>query len=119
MAIRPFLAFTAAGLAAVALALAGCGGSDSAAPTTTKEPTATNTTAPTGKISVNNSTRDELIAAFEAAGIPSADRWADEVTEYRPYSVDDTSYAQLRTELAKYNPPPEVLEKIIAMMKLP
>jgi hypothetical protein len=114
MAIRPFLAFTAAALAGVALAVAGCG-SDSAAPAPTKELTATK--APTTKVSANNASREELIAAFEAAGIPSAEKWADEVQEYRPYPVDDLTWAQLRTELAKYNPPPEVLEKIIAMMK--
>jgi len=38
------------------------------------------------------------------------------VDEYRPYPTDDPSLAKLRQELAKYNPAPDVLEKILATL---
>jgi hypothetical protein len=50
---------------------------------------------------------------FEAAGISNAARWAREVEEYRPYPTNDPSFAKLRQELAKYNPSPDVLQKIL------
>ena len=59
--------------------------------------------------------RKELAAAFDAAGISNAARWAREVAEYRPYPADPT-WAQLRQELAKYNIDPTVLEQIIALL---
>ena len=95
---------------------------------TTTEPAATETTTATSDdgsgetaetVSANDATIDELTAAFEAADIPNASRWAREVDEYRPYSEDDTDYAKLRGELAKYNPSPETLEAIIATLHLP
>jgi hypothetical protein len=61
----------------------------------------------------------ELTAAFEAAGIANASRWAKEVDEYRPYSEDDTDYAKLRGELAKYNPSADTVDAIIAALHLP
>lgn len=118
MATRAVLAFTAAGLAGLTLALAGCGSDGNGEAATTATGTATPAApAPTTKVSANDASREELTAAFEAAGIPSAEKWAEEVTEYRPYPVEDVNWTQLRTELAKYNPPPDVLEKIIAMME--
>jgi hypothetical protein len=60
----------------------------------------------------------ELQKAFEAAGIPSAARWAREVEEYRPYPTDDPTFAKLRRELAKYNPAPGVVDQIIATLSL-
>ena len=35
-------------------------------------------------IPVNTATQEEIAAAFVAAGIPNAERWAQEVVEYRP-----------------------------------
>ncbi|MFN0092829.1 MAG: hypothetical protein ACKVWR_21550 [Acidimicrobiales bacterium] len=55
------------------------------------------------------------VLLFAAAGIPTASRWAREVEEYRPYPVDP-QWAKLRKELAKYNPAPDVLEKILAAL---
>ena len=66
-------------------------------------------------MNANTATEAELAAAFAAAGISNADRWAREVTEYRPYPVDPT-WAQLRQELGKYNIDPAVLEQIIAIL---
>lgn len=72
-----------------------------------------------GKVSANDATEEELIAAFEAAGIENASQWAHEVEEYRPYPADDPEFTKLRQDLAKYNPGPGVLEAIIALLELP
>ena len=61
----------------------------------------------------------QLQAAFEAAGIASAARWAKEVDEYRPYPVDAPDLPKLRKELAKYNPGPGVVDAIVATLALP
>ncbi len=58
----------------------------------------------------------ELTAAFQAAGVPNASRWAAEVMEYRPYPANDPSFAKLRGELAKYNPAAGVVDKIVATL---
>jgi hypothetical protein len=70
------------------------------------------------KVSANDASIAELQRAFEAAGIPNAARWAREVDEYRPYPTNDPGFAKLRQELSKYNPSPDVLEKIIATLAL-
>jgi hypothetical protein len=100
--------------------------STAASATTAPAPGATPTTAApsttvaaTAKASVNNASRAELQAAFEAAGIPSAAQWAREVEEYRPYPTDDPDLAKLRGELAKYNPGPGVVDQIVAALTLP
>ena len=64
------------------------------------------------QLDVNTASQAEIAAAFTAAGITNADRWAQEVVEYRPYEVDPT-WARLRQELGKYNIDPVVLEQII------
>ena len=117
------------GLALVAgmggLLLAACG--TSATATSAPQTTATVASAPivaptaatgTGKVDANTASVAELTAAFEAAGIPSAARWAREVEEYRPYPTDDPTFARLRSNLAKYNPAPEVVDQIIATLSL-
>ena len=68
------------------------------------------------KVNANTATQAEIAAALTANGVPSADRWAKEVTEYRPYPADDANFTSLRQNLAKYNPDPAVLEKIIATL---
>jgi hypothetical protein len=70
------------------------------------------------KVSANNASIAELQQVFEAAGVSNAARWAREVDEYRPYDTSDTSFAKLRRELAKYNPSPEVVEKIVSTLAL-
>jgi hypothetical protein len=67
------------------------------------------------QLDVNAATQEEIAAAFAAAGISNADRWAREVVEYRPYEVDPT-WARLRQELSKYNIDPAILEQIIAVI---
>ncbi len=100
-----------------------------AAPTAESNPSSPATQIPTPevaetgasgvKLSANSASRSELAAAFEAAGISNASKWAREVEEYRPYREDDTDYSKLRGELAKYNPAPGVVDSIIALLELP
>lgn len=94
-------------------------------PSTTTAPTqagATTTatkaaTTATGKVSANTATQAQVTAALEAAGVSNADRWAREVVEYRPYPANDPNFAKLRQELAKYNPGPGVVDKIISVLE--
>jgi hypothetical protein len=72
-----------------------------------------------GKVSANNATVAELTAAFQAAGIANAARWATEVDEYRPYPATDANLPKLRQNLVKYNPGPGVVDSIVAALSLP
>ena len=71
------------------------------------------------KVSANNATNAQLTAAFTAAGIPNPSAWAREVQEYRPYDASDANMTKLRQNLAKYNPAPGVVDKIVATLSLP
>ena len=125
--MRPVLSL----LSAAAIALTACGGaastgaSDATATTTvaTAAPTTTSasaaTAASTTKASANNATAAQLQAAFEAGGVPNASRWVVEVQEYRPYPVDDPTFAKLKSNLAKYNPSADTLSRILAALSLP
>jgi len=106
------------------LTVAACGGSSA---TTATQPTVTTTAstdattadaADASTVDANTATVAELTAAFDAAGVPSASRWAREVAEYRPYPTDDPTFAKLRQELAKYNPSSEVVDAIVATLSL-
>jgi hypothetical protein len=70
------------------------------------------------KVNANTASQDQVQQALEAAGVPNSARWAREVVEYRPYPTDDPSFARLRQELAKYNPSPDVVDKIVASLTL-
>jgi hypothetical protein len=70
------------------------------------------------KVNANTASVPEIQQALESAGVPNAARWAREVEEYRPYPTDDLSFAKLRQNLAKYNPAPDVVEKIISALSL-
>jgi hypothetical protein len=120
-------------LTAAAIALAACGGAASggassatattanatATPASTTTAAATATAASTTKASANNATAAQLQAAFEAGGVPNASRWVIEVQEYRPYPVDDPTFAKLKSNLAKYNPSADTLSRILAALSLP
>ena len=88
--------------------------------TTTAAPATTTTTAAPAvtKPNANTASRAEMTAAFTAAGISNASRWATEVEEYRPYPTNDPNMAKLRQNLAKYNPGPGVVDGIIAALSL-
>jgi DNA uptake protein ComE-like DNA-binding protein len=108
---------------ALVLALAGCGGGGSttsggtapAAPATSAAATGS---APTGagKVSANTASEEEIAAALERAGVSNAEKWAEEVVEYRPYPADDENLTVLRENLAKYNPGQETTDKIVSAL---
>jgi hypothetical protein len=111
---------------AVCLAAGACGGSGggTADPAVTTAPPAASGDAPvdggtatSGRVSANDASREELAAALDAAGVPQAERWADEIVEYRPYPADDPAFARLRDELAKYDPSPELVDQIVAVLE--
>lgn len=124
---------TAALALPVVLLLAACGGGSTPtqapatpvpateAPAATPEPAteapAATTAAATGKVNANTATAEELVAALEAAGVANADRWADEIQEYRPYDTADPDFQKLRDELAKYNPGEDVIDQIISVLE--
>ena len=124
--MRPISGRVAAVLptAVLVLALTGCEGGQSEAPASSAAPAPATTTSAAaspaaggGKISANEASEEELAQRFGQAGIPNAERWADEVTEYRPYPADDPNFAKLRDELAKYNPGPGVVDQIVAVLQ--
>ena len=126
-------------LLAATVTLAACGGAASAPAANTREasPTTTaatatsfptSTVAPTAssaatsaatKASANNATAAQLLAAFEAGGVPNASRWVREIEEYRPYPTEDPTFAKLKSNLAKYNPSVDTLQRILAALSLP
>ena len=65
----------------------------------------------------NTASQDEIAAALAAAGVPNADRWAREVTEYRPYPTDDPTLAKLQDNLAKYDPNAATLQAILSALR--
>jgi hypothetical protein len=90
----------------------------SAAPAVNAAATAAVGTVTSLRANANSATVDEMTRAFETAGIQNANRWAREVEEYRPYPTNDASFAKLRGELAKYNPSPDTLARILATLSL-
>ena len=116
------------------LGLAACGGSTttpggsapppvsvpaSSGPTTSADDAddAESPTAPAGaKVSANTASEEEIAAALESAGVSNADRWAEEVVEYRPYPTDDPNLTKLRENLAKYNPGEQTINQIVATL---
>ena len=72
----------------------------------------------TRKVNPNTASIAEIQQALEANGVPNAARWAREVDEYKPYPTNDPNLGKLRQNLAKYNPAPDVLEKIVASLTL-
>jgi hypothetical protein len=69
------------------------------------------------RVSANDASREEIAAAIDAAGVDSAERWAGEVVEYRPYAAGDE--ARLREELAKYGPSDATIDQILSVLTIP
>lgn len=110
----------------LALLIAACSGSAGTVTTTpaATQPTATIATsaaspgtAAVGKVSANTASEAEIASALAAAGVPNADRWAREVTEYRPYLTDDPTLAKLQDNLAKYQPDAATLQGILSALE--
>jgi hypothetical protein len=109
-------------LLAGTIGLAACGGGDdtsTAAATTASTAAPSASTAASGgivaKVSANDAPKADIAAALSAAGVDNADRWADEVVEYRPYTPDGGE-AHLRDELAKYNPGADTVDAIVGAL---
>ncbi|MFI6790529.1 hypothetical protein ACIBG4_24700 [Nonomuraea sp. NPDC050383] len=115
MKIKLGLAALAAALSLTACSSAGTTGQTASSATAT---TATGTTgAPAGaKVSANTADESQIAAAFTAAGVGNAERWAREVVEYRPYAADDADLTSLRQNLAKYNPGEDTVNKIVSAL---
>jgi ABC-type Fe3+-hydroxamate transport system substrate-binding protein len=112
-------------LAAITLTAAACAGSDSDTSDASTAKDSSDTSSATTPEAVeavtadaNNASADELIAALEANGVTNAEKWAEEIEEYRPYPTDDPTFGRLRDELEKYNPDPITLEAIVASLSL-
>ncbi len=112
--------------AGLALLVTACGTSGTSTTSATSD-TTTSAASPTASASASASTSadavdantasvDEIVAALEAAGVSNAERWADEVTEYRPYPTDDPQLGKLRQNLAKYNPGEDTLDRILSAL---
>jgi hypothetical protein len=115
--MKKLLVITAVAGLALLGACGGSSGSDDNPAVASNE--STTTIVPTGAVSTadaNTASKDELVAALTAHGVPSASRWANEIEEYRPYPTDDPSLAKLKQNLAKYNPGDDVLAGIIASL---
>lgn len=132
-AVPTALKLLSTGLLAATPLLAACGGDDgddstddTTETTETSEPEATapddtadapeEEAAATEKVNANTASEDEMVAAFEAAGVENAEQWAHEVEEYRPY--EDDGWAKLRDELSKYNIDDETFNKITSVLEL-
>jgi len=120
------------GATALAVVLAGCGGTTSAraapsastaASTSADDSTiddsdeaADDTAAAGAKVSANTASEDEISDALEQAGVNNPERWAEEVVEYRPYPATDPNLTKLRDNLAKYNPGQTTVDKIVSAL---
>ena len=108
----------------VVLAVAGCGGSTTtngggaSAPSSpaTSSAAASATSQPGAKVSANTASENDIASALTTAGVSNAERWAQEVVEYRPYPGDDPNLTKLRDNLAKYNPGQETVDKIVSAL---
>jgi hypothetical protein len=108
----------------LALLIAACSAGGGAVTTpTAAQPTAAATSAASigaaaaGKVSANTASEADIAAALTTAGVPNADRWAREVTEYRPYPTDDATLAKLQGNLAKYQPDAATLQGILSALE--
>lgn len=105
-------------IAAIAVAAVGCGGSTTSEDNESASPATTSVQGGTvaEKVSANTASAEEIAAGLESAGVPNAERWAEEVVEYRPYPPDDPNLQKLRDNLAKYNPGQDTVDKIVSAL---
>jgi hypothetical protein len=109
----------------LALLVAACstgGGAVATTPIAAQPTAAATSAASTGaaaadKVSANTASEADIAAALTTAGVPNADRWAREVTEYRPYPTDDATLAKLQDNLAKYQPDAATLQGILSALE--
>jgi hypothetical protein len=92
--------------------------SGSSTPTASTVVTPTTAGTATLKANANGASQSDIQLALNAAGVPNPANWAREVVEYRPYPTDDPNLTKLRQNLAKYNPGPGVVDKIVSALSL-
>jgi hypothetical protein len=73
------------------------------------------TGAQVAQVDPNTASQSQIQAAFEAAGVSNAGKWAEEVTEYGPYSPDTISDT-LTKELGKYGIDQQTLDTILSVL---
>lgn len=104
--------------------LVGCGSDNgdtakSASPTTSMVATSTmaprSSAADIARIDPNTASQSQIQAAFEAAGVSNAGKWAQEVTEYGPYTPETISDT-LTKELGKYGIDEQTLNTILSVL---
>jgi hypothetical protein len=69
------------------------------------------------KISINSSSDKDIAAALRANHVDDPEQWARRIGEDRPYPTTDRNLTKLRQDLARYNPDPQTLNKIIATLR--
>lgn len=98
----------------------GCSDDAKKSSATTSVEKATTTTedlgVPSSKVDANNASPDQLLAAFERAEVPNAERWVEEVQLHRPYK--DDNWAALRKDLDKADIDDETFDKITSALTL-
>ncbi|HWC81232.1 MAG TPA: hypothetical protein VG756_14860 [Pseudonocardiaceae bacterium] len=67
-------------------------------------------------MSANTASEEQIFSALTKAGLSDPKRWTDEVIEYRPYPANDPNLGKLRQNLAKYNPGPGIVDKIVSAL---
>jgi hypothetical protein len=97
------------------ISLASCGSPSEEAPAPSPA-AAANDSIHVEKVSANTASKNEIAAALTAAEVPNAERWADEVVEYRPYPANDSNLTRLRHNLAKYKPGQQTVDKIVSVL---
>ncbi|MBC2638273.1 MULTISPECIES: hypothetical protein [unclassified Rhodococcus (in: high G+C Gram-positive bacteria)] len=124
------LALIAAPLLVVVAIVSGCSSgngdgsgnstpSASAVPSTSTAARSSSTDSTTGatvsQVDPNTASESQIAAAFTAAGVANADKWAKEVTEYGPYTPDTISDT-LTKELGKYGIDQQTLHTILGVL---
>jgi hypothetical protein len=99
-------------------------GSGNSAPSTSAAPSTStaagsgstgSTAATVSQVDPNTASESQIAAAFTAAGVDNANKWAKEVTEYGPYTPDTISDT-LTKELGKYGIDQQTLDTILGVL---
>jgi hypothetical protein len=67
-------------------------------------------------VSANTASEEQIFSALTKAGVPNPTRWTQEVIQDRPYPANDPNLGKLRQNLAKYNPGPGIVDKIVSAL---
>ncbi len=73
--------------------------------------------ASTEKVNANTASKGDIAAALTKVGVKNADKWANEIEEYRPYTAT-TLPTKLKGELGKYGVDQDTLAKIMSVLTI-